>query len=282
MVRQLRLGLSCVVLTAVMACGGNKNSTPTTPSAPATPTVNSIAISGLDAVRTGFFTNYTTTASMSDGTTPTVTPSWTSSNPNIASVDATGRLDAYAHGSINLAASYQGRSASKNVSMVHNYGGNWTGTYAIQVCDQSGVFAQIRWCQGLGGIGAILPFSLALTQSGNGRDQISGTISLGSLSGNISGNVTGDARLVIGGSYNVTSSGVAFTIVIGGWDTRSAAGDSMSGGWAQNLSAIGVAGNAYQQNRIVTVNHISPQGTIAAVPDRYLLSLSDLFDIMKH
>lgn len=271
--------IACAVLSA---CGGDSSTaTPGTPT-PSTPTVSSLAISGPDAVRTRFFSNYTATATLSNGTTQTVTPAWTSSSPAIATVDSTGRVDGLTHGSTNLAASYQGVSAAKTVSIVQNYGGNWEGTYAIQACDQSGVFASIHWCQELGGTGVVLPFSLALTQSGNGRDEISGTISHGSLAGNISGNVTGDGRLVIGGSYNVTTSGVTLTVQVGGWDTRAAAGDSMTGGWASNLSATGATGNAYQQNRIVAVSHTLQQATVSAAPQHYVLSLPELFERMRH
>ena len=42
-------------------------------------------------------------------------------------------------------------------------GGSWTGTYALRACVQSGVFASVRWCQGLGGVGAILPVALTLS-----------------------------------------------------------------------------------------------------------------------
>ena len=266
------------VAAIVSGCGGDE-----TPSAPSTtaPTVTTLTIAGNDAIQTGLFANYTATAQLSNGTTQSVTPTWSSSDPSVGAVDSTGRLDGLTHGSITLAASYQGRSASKSVNIVHNYAGNWTGTYVIQACDQAGVFASIRWCQELGGVGAILPFSLALTQSGNGRNAIGGTIAHGELAGNTSGNVTGDGRLVIGGAYSVTSEGVTITLQVGGWDTRPAAGDSMSGGWALNLSAIGYAGNAYQENRIVAVTHTSQQVTVSAAPDRYVLSLAELFRRMK-
>ena len=39
-----------------------------------TPTVTGVSVSGLDAIRSGFFSNFTATANMSNGTTQTVTP----------------------------------------------------------------------------------------------------------------------------------------------------------------------------------------------------------------
>jgi hypothetical protein len=273
-----RLLVVLLGLAAVLSgCGGND--TPAAPSTPATPTVSALTISGNDAIRTGFFANYTATAQLSNGTTQSVTPTWSSSNPSVGSVDTTGRLDGRTHGSINLAASYQGLNASKNVNVVHNYGGSWTGTYVIRACDQSGVFARVRWCQA-GGVGDRFGFSLALTQGGNGRDEVGGTVSFYNLAGNISGNVTGDGRLVIGGTYNVTTPDIAFRLTVGGWDTRPAAGDSMTGGWALNLTAIGATGNGYEEHQIVAVTRTSQQISVSAAPDHYVLSLTELFQRM--
>jgi hypothetical protein len=274
MVRVPSLIAAVAVSASLVACGSDSDNngapTPTT-------TTTGLSITGQDAIRTGFFANYTATATLSNGTTQTVTPSWTSSNPGIASVDTAGRVNGNAHGSVNLSASYQGLTASKNVNVVQNYGGTWTGTYRMNKCDQAGVFSQVRWCQELGGVGATLPFSLGLSQSGNNRDVIDGILALGSIAGNVSGSVSGDGRLVIGGTYSVTDEGITFNITIGGWDTRASPGDSMTGGWAQSLTATGAPGNAYQENQIVAVNHTSQQVTTSAAPEHYNLSVSALF-----
>ena len=265
-------------MAIISGCGDDPSAAPS----PLAPTINTLTISGADAVRTGFVANYTATAQLSNGTTQSVTPVWSSSSPLVGSVDGSGRLDGLAHGSINLSASYQGLSASKQVNVVHNYGGNWTGTYEIRACDQSGAFASIGWCE-TGVVGEVLPFSLALAQDGNGRfDRITGTLLFGDLAGNISGNVTGDGRLVIGGAYSVSvEDGLTFTIQVGGWDTRPAAGDSMSGGWALNFTAVGAVGNAYEEHRIFAVTHTSQQANISAAPDRYVLSRAALFERMR-
>ena len=91
--------------------------------------------------------------------------------------------------------------------------------------------------------------------------------------------MTGDGRLVIGGAYNVTTEDITFTITVGGWDTRPD-GDSMSGGWALNLTAIGATGNGYEEHSIVTASHTSQQVTTSAAPGRYVLSLAEFFRLM--
>lgn len=283
----LRLLAAPFAAVAVAACGGGGDKSPSAPSppaqtTPATPTVTSLRIEGLDAIRTGFFADYTATATLSNGTTQTVTPTWTSSNSSIAGVDSNGRLTGFNHGSITLTATHQGASATKNVSIVINFGGTWSGRYVIRVCDQSGAFAAIRYCQNLGGVGSQGPMGLSLTQAGNDRTQITGAISFGTLTGNVTGNVTGDGRLVLGSNFTVTSSGITFTFRIGGWETRVSGASNMTGRWADNLAAIGVAGNAYTENEIVTLTRTQVADVPPAIAaTHYHLDLRDFFSAMR-
>jgi hypothetical protein len=120
-----KLGRVLMMAALVTACGDKPN--PVGPhSAPAS-AVASLVISGADYVLTGSTTAYTATATLSDGSMRTVTPSWSSSAVNVATVDNAGRLDGRAHGSTTLTAAHDGRSASKTVQVVNNYGGSWSG-----------------------------------------------------------------------------------------------------------------------------------------------------------
>lgn len=283
----LRLIAATIAAAMVAACGGGGGSTPSSPTptqtTPPTPTVTALRIDGLDAIRTGFFSDYTATATLSNGTTQTVTPTWTSSNSSVATVDSSGRLTGINHGTVSLTATHQGAAATKNVSIVANFGGTWSGRYVMRVCDQSGAFATIRYCQGLGGVGSQGAMGLSLTQSGNDRTQISGAISFGSLTGNVTGNVTGDGRLVLGSNFTVTASGVTFSFRIGGWETRLSGSSNMTGRWADNLAAIGVAGNAYTENEIVTLTRTAVADTPPPVASttHYFLDLRDFFAAMR-
>src|SRR5262245_37986091 len=118
-------------LVVVTACGKDSPSSPSTPPAPATPptpTVSSLTVTGLDAVRTGFFSDYTATAAMSDGSSQTVTSSvtWSTADPAVATITPAGRLSGQTHGSTTLTATYQSRTAVKAINIVNNYGGTWT------------------------------------------------------------------------------------------------------------------------------------------------------------
>lgn len=260
------LGVALALVTS--ACGKDNASTPTTPTvptAPAAPTVTSVAITGLDALRTGFYSDYTATATMSDGTTQVVTASatWASSNANAATVDATGRLTGQTHGSTTLSATYQNRTANKQVNVVNNYGGTWTGTYTPGACDASGAFASAGWCKGVVGNAAAL--SLVLVQTGNDRSQVAGTLTNAFIrNAPVTGTVTGDGRLILSTDATGTSAGVTFRFQLGGWETRLTVANQMSGRTAVNLSAVGVSGNAYEEHNITTATLTSPQSASRA------------------
>src|SRR6185436_2006288 len=168
---------SIAVLLA--GCGGGSSS-PTSPTAPATPTVTSVTVTGLDAIRSGFFSNFVATANMSNGTTQAATTAtWASDDPSIATVAGNGDVAGIANGSATISATVNGVRGSKPVRIVSNYGGDWSGTYRVTTCDDSGSFRQLGWCSSIGGTGAVLQMSMSLSQFGSGRDQIAGTLTLG-------------------------------------------------------------------------------------------------------
>ena len=93
--RRSSLASALPLVILVLGCGSHS---PTAP--PASSTVTGVTITGVDAILTGLSTFYTVTAALGDGTSRTVTPIWSSSNPDVATVDITGRLEARAHGLI--------------------------------------------------------------------------------------------------------------------------------------------------------------------------------------
>ena len=68
----VRLAVLVVIGMLAIACTGKS------PAAPSGPTAATLVISGDDVVLTGSFSNYTATATLSDGTTRSVTPTWRS------------------------------------------------------------------------------------------------------------------------------------------------------------------------------------------------------------
>jgi len=284
-VRRVVVGLVILLLTLVVAACGGEESTPTAPTstaAPAAPSVSALRIDGADAVRTGLSSDYTVTAVLSNGTTQAVTPTWSSSAASVASVDGSGRVTGQSHGSATLTATHQGATTTKSISVVTNFGGQWSGRYVMRACDQSGVFTIVGYCQSLGPVGSTGPITLSLTQGGADQSQVSGTISFGgNLTGNVTGNVTSDARLVVGANFNVSASGLTFTFRIGGWDSRLSGPSNMTGRWADNLTAVGVPGNVYTENELQTMTRTSVADAPSAAPNAITLEWTELFSSMR-
>ena len=246
------LGALLFVLVVASACGGG-GATAVAPPAP-TPTTSSIAItSGTDVIRTGFFADFAIVATMSDRTTQIVTAQATiaTSDQSIATVDKNGRLTALRFGQVTILASYQGRDASRTITVMHNYAGTWNGTFAVRACDQSGIFVTSKYCQNAAT--EPLPMALELSQSGQNADRISGSISLRNLVGPIAGEVTGDGRLVLGGSYIATTGGFNLRVEILSWATSPVQNTGMAGFFVYKVEVVGSDGVANQTNEIVTM-----------------------------
>ena len=112
------------------ACGGSPPST-AAPSAvvttPSAPTVVSVAVSG-SAPLAGASTQFSATATLSDGTTQSVTnaASWSSSNSSVASVSAIGAVTGVAAGDADITATYQTISGKARVTVVRPTPGTFT------------------------------------------------------------------------------------------------------------------------------------------------------------
>ena len=74
--RRFSLVSALALVILVLGCGSHS---PTAP--PAASTVTAVTITGADTILTGLSTFYTVTAAFGDGTSQTVTPIWSSSNP---------------------------------------------------------------------------------------------------------------------------------------------------------------------------------------------------------
>ena len=261
---RVTVGLALVMVCfGAWACGEDSPSAPTE-TTPAVPTVSGLAIAGADALRTSSSSNYTTTATLSNGTTQAVTPTWTSSNTSVATINANGLLNGTVHGSTTVTATHQGQTASKTVAVVNNYGGSWRGTWVVRACDQSGLFREVAWCQGLGGAGATLPIQISVSQTGTGLSQISALVTIDAgLAGTVQGTVTPDGRLNLAGSFNQVVDGVTFQFDISAWDTNLVSAGQLTGRWVLNLTAVNVNGNAYHEGDLTMTQTAT---TVTAAP----------------
>ena len=256
------------IAALVIACGDKSN--PVAPNSPTAPTVASLVINGPDYVLTRSTTAYTAIATLSDGSIRTVTPSWSSSAVNVATVDNAGRVDGRAHGSTTLTAAHDGRSAAKTVQVVNNYAGSWSGRYIIRACKDSGsftdgIFSDVPWCQTILGSERFLPFTVF--QTGTNYSEIRATFApdcdsfVGS--GTISGVVTADGRLNLEGALKVRDwfCDPDGDVQLSGWDTNVDATGNMTGRWAQNLTIKGREGSAHEEVELVRMSRSATAAT---------------------
>ena len=257
--------LTPVVLLAVFVAGCHGKSNPAAPSAPASPTIASLIIGGVDVVLTGSSSNYTAMVTMADGTTRVVTPTWSSSNTDVAGVDTAGRLDGRAHGGTTLTATLDKISATKAVQVVNNYGGSWVGEYVINGCDAPpGVCANLEYDV------FSFPIHLYVSQTGNGLNEISAILDLASrdIRATFGGTVTSDGRLSLGGSSNIMdrSDRIYAALHVGAWDTNLSGRDAMTGRWAQRLSVVQPPYDEYQENELIAMTKIWPPVRSVSAP----------------
>jgi hypothetical protein len=257
--RPVRLVFVLALVTVAMGCG-DKN--PTRPSG-TTAAITGLTITGADAVLTGLSASYTVTATMADGTTRTVTPAWTSSNPGVAGVDSGGRLEGRGHGSTNLTASYEVRSVSKTVQVVNNYGGTWEGSYVIRACTDTGDLTDHDggWClSGPGRVGRVQSFTMTLVQSGKNLNEITRTF-VGSPD-KITGVVNADGRLNFAARTSTMTDfdyDVILEIVqVSPWELSLDGAGSMTGKWSEDLTSFaGRNGTAHTEYELVTMSRRS-------------------------
>jgi Big-like domain-containing protein len=141
-----QLSFALVLALLVSACGGT--SSPTSPSTPSTPTptpapvavsvtsliVNGNGCSGGVCVAPGPLA-LTAIAQLSNGTTQSVTSqaSWTSSNPNVASVNGSGAIAVLNAGDTDVLATYQGRSAGQTIRVPEPWSQSGQGDTVFQM-----------------------------------------------------------------------------------------------------------------------------------------------------
>ena len=253
------VSLTGVVLVAAMAAGCNEKTNPVAPSPPATtsPTIASLVISGGDALLTGSSGNFTATATLSDGTSRSVTPTWSTSNRDVATVDNAGRLEGRAHGTTTLAAAHEGVSATRSVQVVNDYRGTWVGRFVVNGCD-----APPGVCTGYEFDMFDFPIQLEVLQTGNDLSEIRATFLLPGflqIRANLNGRVSSDGRLNLAGSSEVEErrGGPSATFHVGAWDTTLSGHDVMRGRWAQRLSTLQPQSNLVMENELVAMARTS-------------------------
>jgi len=239
--------LAFLVLTA--ACASKPPTSPTL----VEPTATGLAIRGTDALLTGTASDYSATATLTDGTVRPVTPAWTSSNPAVAIINEAGRLEGKSHGSTTLTASSGGQTASRTIRVINNYGGAWQGQFANAGCD-----APPGFCTAMEFDFFYYPISLAVSHAEADPARVTAQFDLPNFSwmhATLTGVVTGDGRLNLTGTSVMTNGdgSPARTFIVGAWDSAVVADGSMKGRWVQRTTYVKPAYDEIMTNEIVSM-----------------------------
>lgn len=253
--RPFRLVSAVALVTLTAACGSKS---PTAPAA-STPTIAGLAILGTDAVLTGTAANYSVTATVTDGTSRTVTATWTSSNPTVATVSDAGVLEGRTHGSTTITATSGTQTVSRTIRVINDYTGTWDGRFIVNGCD-----APPGYCAAMEVDVFSFPVRLIVSQGGADQSDINGTLILSSFSlhASVSGRVTADGRLNLAGTSDQRhGDNVWGTFHVDAWDTVLVDGGMMKGRWAQRVTTVNPIANEIMENELETMKRVSAIGS---------------------
>jgi hypothetical protein len=198
------------VLVLLAACGKG-NSSPTSPSNSSSTSSVTLNVAGI--VKVGESQQASATANLASGETRAVTTGFKSDTPTVATATDTGMVTGVSNGTANIFVVYGGQQGLRQVRVVPDYQGTWTGQYQVTACTSDGIVRDAGVCVSALTIGTTLPISAILTQSG---DQVVGTFSLGSLAtSQITVPVRSDGSVAASGDVsNTSSSRITATVVV--------------------------------------------------------------------
>jgi hypothetical protein len=252
--------LMLALLPLAAACGGGSNGSPTSPSSSSSTPTRIINVSGTlsfgdVAVGSSRDLSYT----ISNTGTAALTVSGTTISGGLASQTTfsftNGTIQPGATQTVtvrfqpNVAGAYSGTisvngdqtSGANTVSISGNataptFQGTWSGRYIVERCDGTGSLQDLLCSsnRGLFPPGTDLPISMSLNQNGA---NVSGSFSIGQVTGSTTGTVNASGVLVLQGTAN---SGT-LSISLSSW-TSTAIGNSMTGNFSYNATITGVPG----------------------------------------
>ena len=228
----------------VAACG---EGVPTEPTGP----ITALTIVGPDAVRAESTTRYSATGMQQGGGEVAVTPSWTSTNPNVATIGADGSLVSRSPGSVRLEASAQGVTSSKTIEVVPSVAGRWITSAKVRQCDETGQRVSDWWppCSPDGLEGFRFDASLDVSHHAQDARRVQGDLDLGGIESmalghcepwghgprvSLAGNLSSDGQLTLEGVTVLSSTQWRATSI-----TRLTEPGEMLGQWTLEISSAG-------------------------------------------
>ncbi len=207
--------------TSIAPTPTSTTTTTSTPTPAATPTVASLAISpATDLLRIAQGETFTVSATMSNGTVQTVTPSWSVDNTSVLTSDFPGHVWGVGNGTATFTATYLGVVARRTIRVVPDFGRNWVGLRTVTACTETG---QQRQCSAYPVGGSALD-DLLLRQT---RDALSGTMSMGTTTA-VTGSVQADGGLTLQGQSTSRVNGANVTTTLSQYSGRTTSSTRMA------------------------------------------------------
>jgi hypothetical protein len=191
---------------------------------------------------------------------------WTSSDPNLLTVDSTGNATGIANGHATLSASADtGQKGSLVVQVVPVYGGTWAGNVTVTGCTDLVGFVASGYCSRT--MGAIQAFTMSLGQTNSSTGNVvSGTFTKGEGGNTLSGSVSG-ASIGTGGDLGGltgllggVADGVNLSVTLTGWNSF-ATPPSMTGSWGANVTSPQIPGVASVHYTLTNVTLVPVSGS---------------------
>jgi hypothetical protein len=232
------------MILALPACGGGKS--------PTAPEQVTLALTpGTDFLATGQSAELTLIGTRANGTQETMQATWGSDNTQVATVE-NGHLVGVRPGQATIYAECTHGRATRVVRVVPEYAGSWAGAYSLGACSATGDFATEQMCDEFPA-GSQAPLGLRLSRS---REHVTGTVMLGSLSGDTAGDIAIPGNLALAGSVRYEEEGISAQIALSEWDTM-AERDQMTGHFVETWTVTGATGSLRLTCDIATMNRTS-------------------------
>jgi Bacterial Ig-like domain (group 2) len=161
-----------------------------------------------------------------------IVASWTSDAPDIARIQANGRLDALQFGEATIRATYETLAATLPLRVVPDYTGNWSGRYRVTDCTRISGSAPSP-CRFV--VGCCYGLKISLTQNGatpsGSLDLLDASHTLLYETGPVTGRIDATNSLVLTGMTRSSGPGQPSQTTLSEWSTTLTANEQMAGGF---------------------------------------------------
>jgi len=220
------------------------------------------------------------TATYTKGGTPqTVTPTWSTDNPAVATIDPSGQLTAVSNGDVTVTARYEGVSAIKSVHIVNDYGTLWAGNYVITRCEETQDFKDAGFCdEDVFEPGQTAEVALDFQQE---RYAVTGTMWLGALNGSFTGTVATAGELTGESKMTMTFEGGVMDILVAPFRVVRQGDRIPEGSFTVTMTIPGAHGHGVYDARVMGLDKVPSGRAVARQTPRMPHRPHDVFRLVR-